>query len=1140
MSAEEAAMVDEDDFANVEAEFAGLEDVSFLTADVEEPAEPVDCPVVDVDDNDDEDDVVLRTRHKLKKSKKEKKDKKEKKQKKEKRRRAATSDDEDDDDEESVAIESDPEPLTPPVRRAAKKSVTVKGKADDVVVVPEAGRVKKEVVERATYKARELVFAALRNGMPGKYKSIAEQEIYMHIRSDADTKRLLYTRNLLIKLWENNPLKRLYLSDLKARADNANLIAAPTVFSFLEEHGVINVGAVREQFPAPKNGRTACVVGAGISGLLAAQQLAHAGFAVTVFEASGHVGGRCLAEEVTVKGKTFRAPLGPANRYHLAELHTEREDAAADNAADDTMSVVSSQAGLPQLVSVYEPLDHLDPEKKRQEGDDSASMAGSMDTAAQDAAAREMDRAPVDLPHAALHCILKQAGIQEEWWMAPDTGARTEQSEARFFTFNQDGQVIDIDDEYFSALEAVDTDLDAYARSSVHEGDTLAPLASYVAGKGSLYLANIDEMECNAHACAENMGRAERERQQTMRRTGANICGLDRLPVGVSWHGACERLAEGLDIRLSHPVTAVEHASAGVRIQSAGTWHSFHHCVVTVPIGVLKDDDAVTFTPPLPDDKQTAIRRIGSGLRNTLVLAFDKPFWAGAPFMEGAAETELDCVLHSAPGGEGRGVGAQCKFEAEPVPHIILSLSGPAAALVEEGCVDDLTVQALRAVRALCTGVEVPDPVAVHCSAWRGNEHARGSAPFATPETTQDDFHAMATPLVESPLYFAGDATHPELYGTLLGAVASAVRVAQDVFDRHRAQIASGLAKRPVLNPRDRILELKMNGTAHRLTEQEQHTGADVKKKVNANDPSQQHSRGSSRNLAAKYAKEDEVPIMQRNLFNAVAIRTGDQPDGKRQYVNREAARRRQMNVAGLARLERATEMRWREAKSQKKRELAHTLAAGTHSAPEPKRPRRTEAPDAVHYNNENAVDDLLPTWYYQQSNIPAKRNREFAQQFFRGAQEQRSDAEREEARQYRKHLEDIIADVLLGHASVEVAKERGTQVTIFSQEFFREAVKKLSRDILARFKAGYEKRTGAKFLHDWAQLPDVTAPGVQVALRGSCSKLALSLNDPSKEQAIKQLGFDPNTRVAQERARDEAQRMAAAATVTNVDAEFD
>ena len=58
----------------------------------------------------------------------------------------------------------------------------------------------------------------------------------------------------------------------------------------------------------------------------------------------------------------------------------------------------------------------------------------------------------------------------------------------------------------------------------------------------------------------------------------------------------------------------------------------------------------------------------------------------------------------------------------------------------------------------------------------------------------------------------------------------------------------------------------------------------------------------------------------------------------------------------------------------------------GTNSAPEPKRPRRTEAPDAVHYNNENAVDDLLPTWYYQQSNIPAKRNREFAQQFFRYA----------------------------------------------------------------------------------------------------------------------------------------------------------
>ena len=48
--------------------------------------------------------------------------------------------------------------------------------------------------------------------------------------------------------------------------------------------------------------------------------------------------------------------------------------------------------------------------------------------------------------------------------------------------------------------------------------------------------------------------------------------------------------------------------------------------VVTLPLGVLKAGN-VEFKPPLPDWKTGAIKRLGYGLLNKVVLVFDEPFW---------------------------------------------------------------------------------------------------------------------------------------------------------------------------------------------------------------------------------------------------------------------------------------------------------------------------------------------------------------------------------------------------------------------------------------------------------------------------------------------------------------------------------
>ncbi|MEO1474642.1 MAG: FAD-dependent oxidoreductase, partial [Pseudomonadota bacterium] len=48
--------------------------------------------------------------------------------------------------------------------------------------------------------------------------------------------------------------------------------------------------------------------------------------------------------------------------------------------------------------------------------------------------------------------------------------------------------------------------------------------------------------------------------------------------------------------------------------------------IVTLPLGVLKQN-TVTFTPPLPVEKQGAIDRLGMGLLDKVYLQFDDVFW---------------------------------------------------------------------------------------------------------------------------------------------------------------------------------------------------------------------------------------------------------------------------------------------------------------------------------------------------------------------------------------------------------------------------------------------------------------------------------------------------------------------------------
>ena len=90
-------------------------------------------------------------------------------------------------------------------------------------------------------------------------------------------------------------------------------------------------------------------------------------------------------------------------------------------------------------------------------------------------------------------------------------------------------------------------------------------------------------------------------------------------------------LAQGLDIRLDHPVTAIDYAGPGVVLRTgAGPTFEAAAAIVTVPLGVLKSGSPV-FQPALPHRKRRAIERLGMGVLNKTCLLFDDVFWGGFP-----------------------------------------------------------------------------------------------------------------------------------------------------------------------------------------------------------------------------------------------------------------------------------------------------------------------------------------------------------------------------------------------------------------------------------------------------------------------------------------------------------------------------
>ena len=90
-------------------------------------------------------------------------------------------------------------------------------------------------------------------------------------------------------------------------------------------------------------------------------------------------------------------------------------------------------------------------------------------------------------------------------------------------------------------------------------------------------------------------------------------------------------LCENQNIRLKRIVKKISYNKAGVEVSVENGEDAKNEMVetyraeavlVTVPLGVLKEN-VITFDPPLPEEKQSAIERLGFGNLNKVEIAID-------------------------------------------------------------------------------------------------------------------------------------------------------------------------------------------------------------------------------------------------------------------------------------------------------------------------------------------------------------------------------------------------------------------------------------------------------------------------------------------------------------------------------------
>lgn len=613
----------------------------------------------------------------------------------------------------------------------------------------------------------------------------------------SSTARRIYIqlRNKIIALWLSNPKVELTLEKVLPKIDAPYSSDGPLIqrtHAFLDRHGYINFGVFSMQKPlSTKSCGKVIIIGAGIAGLAAASQLKRFGMDVIILEARDRVGGRIS----TFRKGSFVADLGAMIVTGLG---------------GNPIAVIAKQINL-NLAKVKQkcPLFEASGETVPKEKDEMVEREFNrlLETTSYLSKVlnfNEVSGKPVSLGQALEWVIhLQEKHVKkkqiEHWNEIVKLQERLKENQSKLLKLAEDISQSrkNLNESKSKMAKSPDVTIEFEIRSRQKDLNDFAKNWQSLTREQNSIEEKLQELESSPPS---DVYLSCRDRQildwHFANLEYANASPLNFLSLAhwdqdddyefTGCHMSIQNGYSSIPLTMSEPLLDRIHLNQAVKqikvtpnevvvstydptklFLSTGLTtntlpemvHKADAVLCTLPLGVLKHSieseaqnvpNTITFVPPLPEWKANAIKKVGYGLLNKVILCWDKAFW----------EQDVNLFGHVASTTSSR--GELFLFWSLYKSPVLMALVAGESALVMEKVTDDVIVgRCLSILKNIYGASSVPQPKEALVTRWRGDPWSRGSYSFIAAGSSGDDLDLLSSPVSFFPASnVSDDSTH--------------------------------------------------------------------------------------------------------------------------------------------------------------------------------------------------------------------------------------------------------------------------------------------------------------------------------------------------------------------------------------------
>lgn len=228
-----------------------------------------------------------------------------------------------------------------------------------------------------------------------------------------------------------------------------------------------------------------------------------------------------------------------------------------------------------------------------------------------------------------------------------------------------------------------------------------------------------------------------------------------------------EYLAKSLNIKFNQVVNEINYQKDIITVKTQNEIYYSHYVLCTVPLGVLKKN-VITFIPVLPKEKIEAIKKLGMGTLDKVILLFDRVFW-----------DKDKIIIGYIPQQGKRWPGFFNLYPVLKIPMLVAFNEGDTALEMERWS-DEKIIESVMQTLKVIYGSNIPNPTQYKISRWGDDKFSYGSYSHIPVGANGKDYDLLAKS-VNDKLFFAGEATSRQNPATVPGAYLSGLRAAKQI-----------------------------------------------------------------------------------------------------------------------------------------------------------------------------------------------------------------------------------------------------------------------------------------------------------------------------------------------------------------------